>query len=669
MKYSGRSFEKMRKKPLILVAFLMMSLFMIPSVTAGYGDESPQSITSFSETLPDDVLFFPDPVSIVSDIYFADSGDGDWENTFEKDEVYFNITDGDDLDMHFVCNATNVLIEKWEYATFGFEIDDDGNSKYYQYPGWTQFITFNVTPSWYNGSIEPAGGLHGISNNYTLTLKFSIDYSATLCIDYVHIRFTYVPLSASDSYSAGFVDVSDWQGSGREGEDSFSTDGDVLSNEFYWNGGTDWDHLYSNIPSLSNTQDNYYIEIHHKVNVTEFGLQYIVVYTADDVGGSEQGFTLTKYTGWHTEKFLITDINTVESVNLRVYTTDIYDDSTKWEVDYIRIFPADESGGYQHDGSTTVGIEAFNGGSISSDGDYLSLISDADGAIFNFSMDTTTTKSSISSILYPFWQVTVHSGDIGDSIGLRSLNSEGSWNTFQNQMTITDTTMRWNVKVALAGYGLEVMQIWGYSSQTLRVDIVKMYSIAYYTLTQSAGCSTSDVFYVDSGALIGSKTTDGYQTFWYDPVLSVDTEIYNIVEANITKALYPNVVGFNWAGTITGIGETWYLVDEKRAVLDASSLTAMRFSIDVLGDWTLYGIAYVDDHTWRGFTTVTVWFEVEAFVGSLNMLLIFGGLILIPASTLYAVKGGREEMNTDKLFYFLIAFVIGWALVIGGIYA
>jgi hypothetical protein len=43
------------------------------------------------------------------------------------------------------------------------------------------------------------------------------------------------------------------------------------------------------------------------------------------------------------------------------------------------------------------------------------------------------------------------------------------------------------------------------------------------------------------------------------------------------------------------------------------------------------------------------------------------GLVMIPASGLYLVKGGKDEMSGDKVFFFLIAFMIGWALFIGGI--
>jgi len=66
--------------------------------------------------------------------------------------------------------------------------------------------------------------------------------------------------------------------------------------------------------------------------------------------------------------------------------------------------------------------------------------------------------------------------------------------------------------------------------------------------------------------------------------------------------------------------------------------------------------------------TVTIYFSVPLFTGALDAVLIFAGLIMIPASTLYLVKGGKDEMSSDKLFYGLIAFVLGWGLFLGGIF-
>jgi hypothetical protein len=62
-------------------------------------------------------------------------------------------------------------------------------------------------------------------------------------------------------------------------------------------------------------------------------------------------------------------------------------------------------------------------------------------------------------------------------------------------------------------------------------------------------------------------------------------------------------------------------------------------------------------------TTLPIISEMWGF----NTAFIIIGLIMLPASALYLVKGGRKELSTDKLFYALIAFFVGWSLFVGGI--
>ena len=50
-----------------------------------------------------------------------------------------------------------------------------------------------------------------------------------------------------------------------------------------------------------------------------------------------------------------------------------------------------------------------------------------------------------------------------------------------------------------------------------------------------------------------------------------------------------------------------------------------------------------------------------------DMLFIVLGLIMIPASTMYLVRGGRKEMSTDKVFLGLLLLFMGIGLVIGGV--
>lgn len=97
---------------------------------------------------------------------------------------------------------------------------------------------------------------------------------------------------------------------------------------------------------------------------------------------------------------------------------------------------------------------------------------------------------------------------------------------------------------------------------------------------------------------------------------------------------------------------------------------AFRKCIDsppVFGSW---GEHETDPSEWLAvnigrFIFPVGWDPVAQF--GYNTFFIFLGLIMIPTSMMYLVRGGRKEASTDKLFYALIIFVMGWALFLGGI--
>jgi len=81
--------------------------------------------------------------------------------------------------------------------------------------------------------------------------------------------------------------------------------------------------------------------------------------------------------------------------------------------------------------------------------------------------------------------------------------------------------------------------------------------------------------------------------------------------------------------------------------------------------WNFTESSYVDRAS-----TLDLVFDVPintAQLWTLNAWYIVLGLILVPASGLYLVYGGRKNLNEDKVFYALIAFMIGWGLIVGGI--
>ena len=70
---------------------------------------------------------------------------------------------------------------------------------------------------------------------------------------------------------------------------------------------------------------------------------------------------------------------------------------------------------------------------------------------------------------------------------------------------------------------------------------------------------------------------------------------------------------------------------------------------------------------WNVINEIELVFSIPLDQTGFNILLVFLGLIMIPSSTIYAAKGGLKEASMDKLFFFLIIFVLGWGLFLGGI--
>ena len=100
---------------------------------------------------------------------------------------------------------------------------------------------------------------------------------------------------------------------------------------------------------------------------------------------------------------------------------------------------------------------------------------------------------------------------------------------------------------------------------------------------------------------------------------------------------------------------------------------------DTYTDW-MFGKSYIVNEpvhgSWGELETLRSWqeageeviiFTVPFDEWALEMGLIFLGLFLIPASTIYMAKGGLKEASMTKVFFALVAFILGWAFFIGGI--
>ena len=74
-----------------------------------------------------------------------------------------------------------------------------------------------------------------------------------------------------------------------------------------------------------------------------------------------------------------------------------------------------------------------------------------------------------------------------------------------------------------------------------------------------------------------------------------------------------------------------------------------------------------DNYDWHNINEGSFIVAVEPYTRIVDVMLVLGGLCMLPVSTVYLAYN-RKSMNQDKAFYFLILFLMGWGLFIGGIW-
>jgi len=76
----------------------------------------------------------------------------------------------------------------------------------------------------------------------------------------------------------------------------------------------------------------------------------------------------------------------------------------------------------------------------------------------------------------------------------------------------------------------------------------------------------------------------------------------------------------------------------------------------------------VDEPVHSDWGAIEVYTQIdEGFLWSMDIAFIFMGLIMIPCSAMYLVRGGKDELSMDKVFFVIVIFFVGCALFIGGI--
>ena len=233
---------------------------------------------------------------------------------------------------------------------------------------------------------------------------------------------------------------------------------------------------------------------------------------------------------------------------------------------------------------------------------------------------------------------------------------------------------------------------------TLEIFIPDPYSDPYLATDGDAGTNVIGA-YTDTRSVDASYYSGfGYtaQPFWVLLNFTVPSNVildsfnfsiygYQTVSAVNTGPIY----FYNWTSATfdsTGVdGPTGTTAGSISWVNDTETSSPHYWSDDneISVQWYIGGVGLTDyiyvDYAEVRFTTAPTWQELgvaelifhvgwdPVFQFGYDTFFIFLGLIMIVASTMYLVRGGKDELSSDKFFYFLILFIMGWALFVGGI--
>ena len=587
-----------------------------PFTLADDGDTSSDSITSFSETTDDDVMFYPDTfrndtpvvayggnVTAINEDYEEETNDYTDTQTSNDVRRYYTVTKNSEgtvtaiQQLNFdVSQYYTIDIIEWNIEGYG-EDTGSGSAETHDIEMWNftstewddvdDFYFATSEDTWHNDTITA----YHYNNDTTVMIRIkSTLYTAAdpvvlqNSIDYAAVIIHHMTLAGSKHFGEGFSDVSDWSPRDHEADDSFSSDGDVMTFECNWAGGSDADSIYTDTPSGFYA----YWEVYFRLNTTT-GVS-LVLQTLSDDGGSSGGlkwWDLTESTSWASVKLNhYSDTTPVESCRFYITTTSA---NVALYVDYVRAGPADEMG-WQHDGSTVEGVTAGGGGSVSSDGSELSMISDSDGSYFDLDIDTTATQARLSTTYYPFFEIDFNDADSGDYVKVESYDG-AAYATLISNTTIGTAPLRANIKAADSE--VESFRVYVNPSATARMTYAQAYGIANWTVSQHASTPTTDYYYVDNGALNRVVSAAWWIELNHDPALSINTDTYPV--CNITVSNLVSTGGSHDYGFLEYVGASRWIYDTSRFALTSGTMTDCRILTE--SGITISSIKFIEDGT------------------------------------------------------------------------
>ena len=166
------------------------------------GDESSESITSFSETLADDVLFYPDPILNDTE-HVADNGEDDWADSQVKDGVPTWDVVGPAAPsrekIEFIHPDPNLSVEGFDYAIYT-------NASFIAYfhvwngTDWVNYDSLGAFGEWNNGTVWGS-----VLDGNNITISLLVNMAGYVYCDYLAIICRYMTLRGSGHFDDGFA--------------------------------------------------------------------------------------------------------------------------------------------------------------------------------------------------------------------------------------------------------------------------------------------------------------------------------------------------------------------------------------------------------------------------------------------------------------------------------
>jgi len=582
-----------------LLAFLLVLAIgaIAPvEVAAADGAESSESLTSFSETLDEDAMYYPDGyngsvtrgdyrnnMDTLSGWFYiggvssltessemvtvngtATGGSGSKETFGVNEPAYSTVHDDFHIVFQIRCNVTVGMTFYVWMAT--------GDNGIPALNGYREF-TLTTPDTWYTQVLNVSDGANPVES---YLWSMSTDGNVEFSLD-IRLLVEVVRWNSYSGYFEDFAGVNDWTTS----DCSITTDGDVAT--ITENGAGSTGRAYASFTSTD------YFEYYY-----EFRIELMTATTANlEFWDGAAYNTLKTFTALGTYKGIISDADaaTMQRIGFLVGS-----EGGNVKPDYLRVGPATEMG-WQHDGSTTAGVTGEVDCTVTTDGDKLNVTGtgETDG-YFYIKTDTTATMARIEEDYYQFAEISisaVNNADADATVGLPRIYTDGGTAYFPCVWFTEAGIYRMNIKVS-ASTDVYYFRMYVDAGDWYTIDYIKLYSIANFTY-QPGNDDINSYYYVESGVLKRTSPTSHSSSLLYDPTMSMNTGTYPVWNITTDYDISDSGSQLCFRPYLpSGLRE--YIVDETRGDFLIST-TMTRFSFYMYYTGSISAIKFIEDGT------------------------------------------------------------------------